>query len=509
MADSPTQQPKAKTTRRRRPFAKVLPWVPVAALAAVWTWLILEKAQDGRSDWIWEALFYGSLPVLWSLTLLRESRPDRKRFTRSFKIALLVVVVAAIVGAVGTFRSDHVRWKEHEHHRQVEDALRNAGGTYIERDNLAWMHGPEVNDASLKTLKALPTVRSVWIDNCRMTAEGLKPLADLPELETLDLQEVTGLTDDALAAVARLPHLRTLKLRDLPEVTEPGLAKLPPLTKLTSLEFHLPYDSNRKVTGVGGGHIAALRGQETLRLPLVKVTDEAMIGLASLPDLRQLELGGYGLTPAGLARLRTLPKLESLKLHARITHETLAVLASLPTLRTLDLDWVDSAAFAALPALTGVRELRVTANGCTDENLAALAGNASIRALTLDGDAVTDAGLAHLADLKNLEELAISSPRITNTGIAFLAGLDKLRTLRLHGANLTDAGFAHLAGLDQLRNLDLPIADLTDASLPVLVKLPRLETLTLPLDRLSPSTVLSLMKAHPGIKHSFPPKKPH
>lgn len=115
---------------------------------------------------------------------------------------------------------------------------------------------------------------------------GIAVLAELPELERLDLS-FGPINDDELASFARATTLRWLSLEST-AVGDAGV--LPIATRLTALEY--------------------------VSLMFTKVTDTSVEALAKLPRLRWLRLSGTHVTPKVLDALTRSTTLEVLELPA-------------------------------------------------------------------------------------------------------------------------------------------------------------------------------------------------
>ena len=113
---------------------------------------------------------------------------------------------------------------------------------------------------------------------------------------------------EAISAITACPHLRILHLR-----TEVGDAHLFALAQLRELEvLDLPLAS-----GVTDAGLKALEGHPKLRLVRLRaprVTDAGLASLTQLPELRWLHLMEVPLTDAGLGVFRSMSQLESLYL---------------------------------------------------------------------------------------------------------------------------------------------------------------------------------------------------
>ncbi|MHC4641053.1 MAG: redoxin domain-containing protein [Planctomycetota bacterium] len=157
-----------------------------------------------------------------------------------------------------------------------------------------------------------------------------------------------------------------------------------------------PSQPNAQITDAGLAHLKALASLETLRLENRQVGDTGLAHLADLTSLKTLYLAGTKITDAGLAHVKNLAKLENLCIH-----------------RTK----------------------------------------------------ITDTGLAHLKDLTALRFLCAYNTLIGDTGLSHLQGLTSLNTLYLHNTQVSDAGLEHLKGLTTLKDLNLKGTQVTHAGL--------------------------------------------
>jgi Leucine-rich repeat (LRR) protein len=243
---------------------------------------------------------------------------------------------------------------------------------------------------------------------------------------------------------------------------------------------------------------------ESLDLSLSSFNDAGMRGLASLHDLRRLNLRDTLVTGEGLRNLNGLTGLEELDLAG--THVTDAGLASLQNLKAM-------------------RTLSLLGSEVSDESAALLAGMTELRELNLYRSQVTNAGLAKLAALKNLEAIDLRYSRVTASGVqAFRAALPRcrvefsgaepvsqkgaapkpngtgdaalaawvramggkadltdgaLRTVSLRSTAITDAGLANLSMAAHVERVDLEGTEVGDIGLASLKNLSSLRELNL------------------------------
>jgi len=205
---------------------------------------------------------------------------------------------------------------EHYHYPANEVDLRGAG----------------ITDADLTTLKSLPHLELLSLDNTRITDAGLAHLAGLDRLLSLTLSG-TQVTD---AGLAHLKHLGRLELLDLggTQVTAEGLdalqAALPRATVVVS---------SLRISGtVKKLHGTIQVDTDSPTRPVISVSlsfrggfmlaDADLLCLKGLASLRTLSLAGQVyVTDAGLEHLRGLTSLKALDLRGtRVTDEGIKTL---------------------------------------------------------------------------------------------------------------------------------------------------------------------------------------
>lgn len=306
-----------------------------------------------------------------------------------------------------------------------------------------------LTDAALASLANLTNLEYLAIDENNIGGEGLQHLSKLTKLRTLMLgynetaqgarldfnkhgKHITGLTnleslglsaidlnDDGLAHVAHLTKLWSLDI-DQTDVKGSGLVYLMRCKKLKLIEFYSP-----EFNGMGIQHLAKCKELRRLDLKYTAVGDDALREIAKIQQLTELILPPYGylygekfwqdlhsddLTDEGLIEVAKLKNLKRLRISGGgITDRGMKSLAGLSNLSHLALEVlpnVKGECLEELSALTQVTELDLADTGVTDENLQHLAEFNNVTNLHLPKDA-SDAALDSVVGLSKLQFLYI------------------------------------------------------------------------------------------------------
>jgi Leucine-rich repeat (LRR) protein len=157
-----------------------------------------------------------------------------------------------------------------------------------------------------------------------------------------------------------------------------------------------------------------------------------LIKLASMPALRDLDLG-----------------------NTQVLDKDLELLKGLPELRTLSLRGTKVSG-PGLEHLVGLTSLDLSETPIIDRGLANLVRLTQLRKLSLAGTKVTGPGLARLVGLNSLD---LSRTQLTDPGLVYLRGMTDLRELRLKGTHVHGPGLENLKSLHRLDLGDCPVAD--------------------------------------------------
>jgi Leucine-rich repeat (LRR) protein len=213
-----------------------------------------------------------------------------------------------------------------------------------------------------------------------------------------------------------------------------------------------------------------------------QITDDGLLSIAQLTDLRRLYLGNSQITGMNLSRLQSLQKLDYLSLkQLPIDDEDLARLPALPELKSLGLDStrITDAGLEHLKRYPQLQVLWLDHTKVTDEGVKQLTNLDGLRILYLQGMATPGPGLAALEKLPNLTYLSLKGATLQPDTLKHLAKLGQLETLGLDHTNVTDAQLADLVKMPKLKTLWLSKTEISDGAIEHLVGLPHLQTLYL------------------------------
>ncbi len=316
--------------------------------------------------------------------------------------------------------------------------VRDANGQIIRVD----LSDTWANDADVRWLSHIPTLRQINLSHTRITGKGLEPLTKLENVAVLNVQFAEFLTATDIGHLSEWKHLRSLDLRG----TRVDSGVFERLSAHRSLEF---LDiSSTEVDDEGFEELAALTKLAELRCGANRLSGLALTVLKTVPALRRLDVGGYQRVDSGLwgvalneqnlERLGGLTQLESLTLRGAkladrgsdrpgsdlaIKKEVVGLEGLLPLTKLTALDLGDlpikSADLTWLPALTALEQLDIDGSFQIDDTVvAALLKLDSLKRLNLAGTVLTDAALNQLAGLMTLERLTVGGTRVTADAVA-------------------------------------------------------------------------------------------
>jgi hypothetical protein len=401
----------------------------------------------------------------------------------------------------------------------------------------------QMTDAALARLPRLDFVTTLNLDgSTRLTDEGLKHLAWMPQLRDLNLSGwESAITDRGLEVLRRLTELRRFQMCWPQRVTDAGAANLKFCENLERVDL--------MGTQTGDGAIGALAGKRNLRhfkagqgvtaaglsllhqfpmfkswrggetsyalmefeaeptyllFPPTHFTEQGLDRLVGLDGLFALNIDGpVQVTAEGIAPLRQLPNLGWLGVDPK--DEAMRHVAAMPRLRmlmcqdtkagdegfealsrsqTIEYIWgrkcygLTGRGFAALAAMPSLRGLSVSCKNVDDAALSALPRFPSLRGL-MPMD-VPDNGFRHVGRCEQLEALWCMYCRDTgDAATEHIAGLSMLKTYYAGATQITDRSLEILGRMPSLETIEFwECASITDAGVALLAGLPRLREIT-------------------------------
>jgi hypothetical protein len=266
--------------------------------------------------------------------------------------------------------------------------IEDAGGTVI-RDTAGRITGVDlraswVTDSDLRKLLQLTNLSYLDLSLTRITDQGMQELKNLPGIIELNLYFAEYVTDEGLAVVKNWKKLKRLNVHGT-KISDTTLDHISGITTLESVNVgsgmvtdvgieRLATLPNLKELTIGGNELGDAGLQGLRQIPTltyldlsgrqgtdsnvwaISMSDVGLDAVLSLKALRELRLActsvGVGIegarfatvsamdvSVAWLERMKSLPKLEKLKLQGckRVNDEAIPVLAAFPDLRELDL----------------------------------------------------------------------------------------------------------------------------------------------------------------------------
>ncbi len=298
--------------------------------------------------------------------------------------------------------------------------------TLANLDTLVLRGESQFGNKAMQTVAAMPNLRVLGMKVChRVDQDGLAALAAAKDLHTLSIagSRETGAT--GLAELAGLPNLAHVTLANyrFDTATMRALAGLPALQHLT-----LEAGSTDSAAMIELGKCKNLLGLSIKNFAQAAPWDWSPI--ANCKALETIDVSGcraFGNDCLASLVAEPRPALTRLSIagNVRMTDDGILPLGELRNLRSLDASGtrIGPATIAACVANGKLETLNLTNCGLVnDAALARIAQLPELHTLTLYGNRqVTDAGLRHLSALRHLRELDLGAcNELTRTGIAGL-----------------------------------------------------------------------------------------
>lgn len=305
------------------------------------------------------------------------------------------------------------------------------------------LSGTPITDTGLLSLRGLTRLENLTLDNTKVTNAGLAHLAPLVSLRELRCHIEGHITDEGAKQLSKLRSLRRI-IADL-SVGEEGVKALAELPELEDLSL-----DGQNITDAVARHVAKMKSLNGIRLQNCPITDATVALLGGLPKLEVICLLRTRLTGEGLKSLAELPRLDRLYLdfgeHNRGFAGALRHVGELSRLKLLSVrgGGLANEELKSLAELTALETLYVDEMAIDDSGATCLGGLTSLKVLWARGGTLTDAGLEHLSNLRHLEDLRLAG-HFTPRGLERLKGAKFLTHVELASPNITQGDVAAFA----------------------------------------------------------------
>ena len=151
----------------------------------------------------------------------------------------------------------------------------------------------DADDACLEQAAQIPTLERIDLGHCpRVTGAGFAHLARLPRLSVVELH--TSAFDEAhLAALAELPGLRQLNLAFCQQLTRQGIETITQMPALEELWLASCYPLRDEEFGL----LATMPNLKRLNVANTHITDAGLAQLAAAPQLKEVDVSSTVVTP--------------------------------------------------------------------------------------------------------------------------------------------------------------------------------------------------------------------
>jgi Leucine-rich repeat (LRR) protein len=213
-----------------------------------------------------------------------------------------------------------------------------------------------------------------------------------------------------------------------------------------------------------------------LLLEASDVTDDGFPAIAELKELRILDMGSNNphVTGSSLYVLPKLRKLEVLvgdpKLNREVAFEHIGNCDSLVRLQLSSLHGFPGKSLQHLTKLKNLRDLTISNNPVTDEDLVFVQKLPSLRKFSCECEKLTNRSLDILSVCRQLEELNVSESGVSDEGLESLRPLKQLRKLMIAGTKVRGHGLAALAELPALEDLTISSLPIDDSHVDLLLR---------------------------------------
>ncbi len=326
------------------------------------------------------------------------------------------------------------------------------------------LDGTSLTDTHMGRLPKCESMRALRLVGTAIGAEGLRMVvAKYPHLRSLDVSGTK--VAEALASLSSLARLQSLKVDRVPGVEAHllSIARIPKLVSVSAvgtlagdklaaaLARHatlVDLDlSGTRVGRVGIQELSKAGRLEYLQIESLDVEDDDLVALSGLAKLIDLSLPSSA-GPRCLSSLASVPELRGLDMHgASLTPAVVDAVAKLKALRHLDVSGgrLRPDAVAHLGKLSQLVSLDLGAVHLSSEAVDAVAGLSQLYGLFLRDSAIGDEVVLRLAKgNRKLGILCLGGTRVTDGVVDCLLSWKTLEVVRLRKGQLSADALAKL-----------------------------------------------------------------
>jgi Leucine-rich repeat (LRR) protein len=155
-----------------------------------------------------------------------------------------------------------------------------------------------------------PALESLDLSYCKLSDGDFSSLGKLKSLTILNMSHNYGMSSKSFGFIPELKNLRRLTLDYCVELPDEAIAAIAKFSFIESLSL----DSCKKLTAASAPHLAAMTGLKELNLHNVRLPDAAIRNLIKIKSLTSLDIALSLVSDETLAGIATLPNLKRLNL---------------------------------------------------------------------------------------------------------------------------------------------------------------------------------------------------
>ena len=161
---------------------------------------------------------------------------------------------------------------------------------------------PKTPDEALEILQEFPGLREFGLLRSEVTDRALEQLEHCPEIHYMDLWANKNITPEAMKYVKKMRRLHTFYSMGTHN-SEEGIAQLKELPQLRELLIGDDRDEST-ISNAALKHIGEMKSLHLLSIHSASVTDEGLVHLENLAQLKEVTLASTKVRPEGVKRLQ-------------------------------------------------------------------------------------------------------------------------------------------------------------------------------------------------------------